>query len=93
MTSVLVVAAHPDDEVLGCGGTIARHADASDQVQVLIVAEGATSRQQHRSRLKSCDELSALVRQHGRLDRFLVQQVLTSSISRTIVLTLWIITI
>ena len=42
MTSVLVVAAHPDDEVLGCGGTIARHADASDQVQVLIVAEGAT---------------------------------------------------
>ena len=62
MTSVLVVAAHPDDEVLGCGGTIARHADASDQVQVLIVAEGATSRQQHRSRLKSCDELSALAK-------------------------------
>jgi len=43
--SVLVVAAHPDDEVLGCGGTIARHADAGDQVNVLIVAEGATSRQ------------------------------------------------
>ena len=42
--SVLVVAAHPDDEVLGCGGTIARHAEAGDQVQVLIVAEGATSR-------------------------------------------------
>ena len=48
--SVLVVAAHPDDEVLGCGGNIARHADAGDQVQVLIVAEGATSRQQQRDR-------------------------------------------
>jgi LmbE family N-acetylglucosaminyl deacetylase len=57
---VLVVAAHPDDEVLGCGGTIARHADAGDQVQVLIVAEGATSRQQQRDRNQANDELSAL---------------------------------
>ena len=37
--SVLVVAAHPDDEVLGCGGTIARHADSGDQVHVLIVGK------------------------------------------------------
>ena len=57
---ILVVAAHPDDEVLGCGGTIARHADAGDQVQVLIVAEGATSRQQQRDRNQASDELSAL---------------------------------
>jgi LmbE family N-acetylglucosaminyl deacetylase len=58
--SVLVVAAHPDDEVLGCGGTIARHADAGDQVQVLIVAEGATSRQLQRDRNQATGELSAL---------------------------------
>jgi len=57
---ILVVAAHPDDEVLGCGGTIARHADAGDQVQVLVVAEGATSRQQQRDRNQASDELSAL---------------------------------
>ena len=37
MDSVQVVAAHPDDEVLGCGGTIARHADAGDLVHVLIL--------------------------------------------------------
>ena len=58
--SVLVVAAHPDDEVLGCGGTIARHADEGDQVQVLIVAEGATSRLQKRDRLQADEELSTL---------------------------------
>ena len=60
MNNVLLVAAHPDDEVLGCGGTIARHADAGDQVQVLIVAEGATSRQQQRDRVQATGELSAL---------------------------------
>lgn len=37
MVRVLVVAPHPDDEVLGCGGTIARHAAQGDEVDVLIV--------------------------------------------------------
>jgi LmbE family N-acetylglucosaminyl deacetylase len=58
--SVLIIAAHPDDEVLGCGGTIARHADAGDCVHVLIVAEGATSRQALRDRNQVADELSHL---------------------------------
>ena len=55
-----MIAAHPDDEVLGCGGTIARHADEGDQVQVLIVAEGATSRQLNRDRHHANEELTAL---------------------------------
>jgi len=41
--TVLVVGAHPDDEVLGAGGTIAAHADLGDEVHVLIVTEGATA--------------------------------------------------
>jgi LmbE family N-acetylglucosaminyl deacetylase len=40
--TVLVVGAHPDDEVLGAGGTMARHADAGAEVHVLIVTEGTT---------------------------------------------------
>lgn len=42
--TVLIVAAHPDDEILGCGGTIARHTNNGDDVHILILAEGATSR-------------------------------------------------
>ena len=42
--TALVVAAHPDDEVLGCGGTITRLAKAGEDVRVLILGEGATSR-------------------------------------------------
>jgi LmbE family N-acetylglucosaminyl deacetylase len=40
----LVVAAHPDDEVLGCGGTIARLAREGHEVYIAILGEGLTSR-------------------------------------------------
>jgi len=42
--NVLIIASHPDDEVLGCGATIARHAARGDVVHTLILAEGVTSR-------------------------------------------------
>jgi len=42
--TILVVAAHPDDEVLGCGGTMALHSINGDTVHVLILAQGITSR-------------------------------------------------
>jgi len=42
--SVLVVAAHPDDEVLGCGGTISRLTQEGQKVYVAIMGEGLTSR-------------------------------------------------
>jgi len=42
--NVLVIAAHPDDEVLGCGGTIARLAREGHEVFVVILGEGITSR-------------------------------------------------
>jgi LmbE family N-acetylglucosaminyl deacetylase len=41
---VLVVAAHPDDEVMGCGGTIACLAAAGCAVHVLLLADGENSR-------------------------------------------------
>jgi LmbE family N-acetylglucosaminyl deacetylase len=41
---VLVIAAHPDDELLGCGGTVARHVRAGDCVTSVIVCEGESLR-------------------------------------------------
>lgn len=41
---VLVVAAHPDDELLGCGGTVALHTQAGDQVTSIIACEGESLR-------------------------------------------------
>lgn len=42
--SILIVASHPDDEVLGCGGTIAKHCAEGDSVAVLFMADGVASR-------------------------------------------------
>lgn len=41
MARVLVIAPHMDDEVLGCGGTIAKHVDAGDHVEVAILCHRA----------------------------------------------------
>jgi LmbE family N-acetylglucosaminyl deacetylase len=46
--TILVVAAHPDDEVLGCGGTVAKMAHAGAAVHVLILGEGVTARVEKR---------------------------------------------
>jgi len=43
---VLVVAAHPDDEALGCGATMARHSTNGDTVDVVFIADGVSSRAQ-----------------------------------------------
>ena len=48
MKTVLIVAAHPDDEILGVGATAARHAAQGDAVYALILGEGQTSRGTHR---------------------------------------------
>lgn len=48
--NVLVIAAHPDDEILGCGGTIARLSKEGHEIYSLILAEGITSRDPQRNR-------------------------------------------
>lgn len=45
---ILVVAAHPDDEVLGCGATIKRFTKEGKDVYIAILGEGITSRYKKR---------------------------------------------
>ena len=39
---ILVIAPHPDDEVLGCGGTIAKHSENGDEVCLIITTKAYT---------------------------------------------------
>lgn len=48
--NILVIAAHPDDEVLGCGATIARAVHEGNHVYIAILGEGITSRYQQREK-------------------------------------------
>lgn len=43
MEKILVVVAHPDDEIIGVGGTLRKHIKQGDGVEVLILGDGKTS--------------------------------------------------
>ena len=57
--TVLVIAAHPDDEVLGVGATMAKRAQAGDQVYVVFVATGISAR--YESPADHQDEINAAI--------------------------------
>lgn len=59
MTRVLVIAAHPDDEVLGMGGTIAMHTGRDDAVRVLVVTDGSSTQYPGDSEIRSRKEEEA----------------------------------
>jgi len=63
MNSVLVIVAHPDDEILGCGGTVARLIKEGFEAYTLILGEGITSRDDIRDRKKREGEISILKNQ------------------------------
>ena len=62
--SVLVIAAHPDDEILGCGGTMARLLAEGHDVKIAILGEGMTSR--YRTREEADRSLLCNLREHSR---------------------------
>jgi len=59
---ILIVAAHPDDEVLGCGATISGLIDNGASVYTVILGEGITSRDEKRDRKKRKKDIELLKR-------------------------------
>lgn len=57
---ILIIAAHPDDEVLGCFGTVARLIKKGYEAYTLILGEGKTSRDEERIVENKKDEIEVL---------------------------------
>ena len=57
--AICAIVAHPDDEILGCAGTLMYYKKLGHPVHILILGEGSTSREVERNseNLNECEEL------------------------------------
>ncbi len=66
MSNVLIVAPHPDDETLGCGGTILKHTANKDKVSWLIMTQLSVDQGYKAADIKERDEdITKVAKQYG----------------------------
>ena len=67
--NILIIAAHPDDEVLGMGGTIAKHTSKKDNVSIVYLATGITSRKKENLGKKNSDFKKIQIKYHDEIEK------------------------
>ena len=60
---ILIIASHPDDEIIGCGGTVRRLVNEGYEAFTLILGEGITSRDRKRDKYRRQKEIEELKHQ------------------------------
>lgn len=79
MSNILIIAAHPDDEVLGCGGTVARLTKEGHKAYTLVLGEGVTGRDEKRDKDNRIEEIEKLKKQMDAANEILgVKKVFTA---------------
>lgn len=57
---VLIIAVHPDDETLGCGGTLLKHKSKGDEIHWLICTETTPSSDFYKTRQQELEQVSKM---------------------------------
>ena len=57
---VLIIAVHPDDETLGCGGTLLKHKSNGDEIHWLICTDIDQKHSYYNSRQKEIQNVSKI---------------------------------
>ena len=70
-SKILIIAAHPDDEVFGCGCTVSRLVREGYEAYSLILGEGVTSRDEKRNREERLVEIEELKKQVNEANRII----------------------
>lgn len=60
MNKILIVAVHPDDETLGCGGTLLKHKENGDEIHWLICTQTNLTNDFYKVREKEIEEVTNL---------------------------------
>jgi len=82
---VLVVVAHPDDEVLGMGGTLLKHQSRGDEIYIHILTDGLYSRLKDNSRVNAAKQVTLKLNiTELKIDNFKDQMLDTYSITEII---------
>lgn len=61
MEKVVVVAVHPDDETIGCGGTIIKHLNRGDEVHCILVTKGNADQKEIWNKVKEAYQFSSVI--------------------------------
>ncbi|MFG1493385.1 PIG-L deacetylase family protein [Halobacteriovorax sp. ZH4_bin.1] len=88
--NILVVVAHADDEVLGCGATIAKHKRDKDLVHLIVLTESTSSQDgksikkrreelDKSSKILNIDSVTMLTFKDNQLDRYPLLEIIKKS--------------
>ena len=83
MNKVLVIATHPDDETLGCGGTLLKHKDLGDEIHWLIATEIKESEGFNKALIKKRNIEINLVEKHFNFNSVNKLDISTTKVDQT----------